>query len=153
MAQRQWKLCFLVRVKPWRNFSCLNKAKVGNIRWGSKSNWKEKQVWLVELGEKWTNKIPNLTWNFTAASTNSHFVEKLCTLNVWWKLWCRLWTSFDLMDLIIDSFYNFCRKLMPNLVPYRSTMAELWDSVETVFSYDARNRNVHGRERQSCGWT
>jgi hypothetical protein len=47
-----------------------------------------------------------------------------------------------LIDLIIASFNLLCRKL-GRLVPYRSPMADLWDSVETFLSFEDRNRNVH----------
>jgi hypothetical protein len=36
----------------------------------------------VQIGERWTHKIPNLTRNFTALSTSSHFVEILSRLNL-----------------------------------------------------------------------
>jgi hypothetical protein len=78
--------------------------------------WLErKQVWCIELGENWTNKILNFPWNFNASSINNHFVEKVWSLNMLQKLWCELWTLFDLIDLISANFNLFCWTLMLNM--------------------------------------
>lgn len=66
-----------------------------------------KEVWSAELATTWTNKIPNITWHFTASATNNHFVEKLRSLKMLWKVQCQLWISFDLMDSVITSFKSF----------------------------------------------
>jgi hypothetical protein len=107
------KICFWVCDKPQRTSAALDKTKTG---WIQLQVWlKRNPGWWVELGDKSTNKTISLTWNFTASSTNIHFVEKLWRLNMLRKLWCRLWASFDLTDLIIASFNPFCRKLMLNM--------------------------------------
>jgi hypothetical protein len=38
------------------------------------------QVLSVQLGDEWSNEIPNITWNFTASSTSSaeNFVVRTC---------------------------------------------------------------------------
>lgn len=107
---------------------------------------------------KWTNKIPNLTWTFTAFSTSSHFVESLwITCYKSCSNGCELHSHF--MDSIITSFNLFdgnqCR-IQGHPVPYRSLTAESWESVETFFSFGDRNRNVHEWKRLNlvtvCDW-
>jgi hypothetical protein len=37
----------------------------------------KERVLIGRTGENWTKKIQNFAWNFTASSSNSHFVKKL----------------------------------------------------------------------------
>jgi hypothetical protein len=75
--------------------------------------WLErKQVWCKEWEEKWTNKVSNFTRNSAASSTSNYFVPALRSLNRLWKLWCWLWTSFDLRKLNHRQFPFFYWKLM-----------------------------------------
>jgi hypothetical protein len=108
---------------------------------------------------KWEmdQKIPDFTWNFTASSTNSHFVEKPGSLNMLWNLWCQVWISLNSMDLKhcqFQYFYvrNWCWK-QGHLVPHRSPLDEPWDSVVTFCRYEARNMNVNEPEAQRYDWT
>jgi hypothetical protein len=118
--------------------------------------WLErKQFWWEELGEKWTNKLPNFTWIFTTSFTSSHFVEKLWSWNMLWKLWYRLWTSFYLMYVVIPSFnIFFCHKLILNVWTSCTVKKIWWLSRGTVlkgfFNFETRNRKVREWERQSC---
>jgi len=103
------KICF--RMCVWNYewaWTTLDKTKGGDNRWGCQVWMERKQVLWVELGEKWTNKIPNFIWNFSASSTNSHFVEKLWGMNMVWTVW----TCYELhcisSPVLISSVGKWC---------------------------------------------
>lgn len=106
----------------------LPRTKGSNKR-SSKCHWKGNIV----RGWNWERDWPTVSRSLHG----SHFVEKLWSLNMFWRLWCWLWTSVDLMDLAIASF-NFI--FLINAEYWTCTTRMSWDSGNFSFSYQARNK-------------
>jgi len=108
-------VCVCVCVKPRKYLNCLGQKWRRWLQTGLQVWLERKLVTWVELGQTWTNKIQNLYGSWLRRPPTVTMWKKNCSLNLLRKFWCRVWTSFDLMDLIIASFNPFCWKLRLNI--------------------------------------